>query len=64
MKRTSLSRQRLAALAWVGAPLLTYPLLALPEGVWGGLPAPYVYLFAVWGGLLGMAAWIVERKGG
>ena len=32
MKRASPTRQRLAALGLLGAPLLTYPLLSLPAG--------------------------------
>lgn len=63
MKRASLSRQRLAALGLLGIPLLTYPLLGLPEGEWFGLPAGYVYLFAVWAGLVVLAAGVAERKG-
>lgn len=63
MKRASLSRQRLAALGLLGIPLLTYPLLGLPDGNWLGLPAGYVYLFAVWSGLIAIAAGVAERKG-
>lgn len=63
MKRASLSRQRLAALGLLGIPLLTYPLLGLPGGSWFGLPAGYVYLFAVWAGLVVLAAGVAERKG-
>lgn len=63
MKRASLSRQRLAALGLLGIPLLTYPLLGLPDGNWFGLPAGYVYLFAVWSGLILLAARVAERKG-
>ncbi len=63
MKRASLSRQRLAALGLLGIPLWTYPLLGLPEGNWFALPAGYVYLFAVWLGLIVLAAAVAERKG-
>jgi len=63
MKRASPTRQRLAALGLLGLPLLTYPLLGLPTGHWLGLPAGYVYLFGVWAGLIGLAAWVAERKG-
>jgi hypothetical protein len=62
MKRSSPTRQRLAALALLGVPLLTYPLLTLPEGQIGGLPNLFLYLFGVWGLLIGLAAWIAERK--
>lgn len=63
MKRISPTRQRLAALALLGLPLLTYPLLALPEGQIAGVPKVFLYLFGVWGGLIVLAAWVAERKG-
>jgi hypothetical protein len=63
MKRANLSRQRLAALGLLGIPLLTYPLFGLALGQWGGWPAGYVYLFGIWAGLIGVAAWVAERKG-
>ena len=63
MKRGSPMRQRLAAIGLAGWPLLTFPLLGLPEGSIGGIPAIYHSLFGVWGGLIGLAAWIGERKG-
>ena len=62
MKRASPTRQRLTALGLLGLPLLTFPILSLPSGQWLGLPAPYVYLFGVWSGLIAAAAWIAERK--
>lgn len=61
MKRASPLRQRLAALGLLGLPLLTYPLLSLPGGSVGGIPAAYLYLFGVWGCLIGLAAWVAER---
>ena len=63
MKRANPTRQRLAALGLLGVPLLTYPLLSLPTGDLGGIPTSYLYLFGVWAGLLGLAAWVVERWG-
>lgn len=62
MKRASPTRQRLAALGLFGIPLLTYPLLSLPEGSLAGIPASYVYLFGVWAGLIGLAAWVAESR--
>lgn len=62
MKRSSPTRQRLAALALLGLPLLSYPLLALPEGTTAGIPDVFIYLFCVWGGLIGLAAWVAEGK--
>jgi hypothetical protein len=42
--------------------LLTYPLLSLPTGQLGGIPATYLYLFGVWAGLIALAAGVTERK--
>ena len=61
MKRANPTRQRLAALGLLGPPLLTYPLLSLPSGEFGGIPATYLYLFGVWAGLIALAAWVAER---
>ena len=61
MKRANPIRQRLAALSLLGVPLLTYPLLSLPSGAWGGIPATYLYLFGVWAGLIVLASWVAER---
>lgn len=63
MKRASPTRQRLSALGLIGVPLLTYPLVALPEGSLAGIPAAYLYLFGVWGGLILIAALVAESKG-
>jgi hypothetical protein len=63
VKRANPIRQRLAALSLLGVPLLTYPLLSLPSGTWGGIPATYLYLFGVWAGLIALAAWVAERRG-
>ena len=62
MKRASPTRQRLAALGLLGVPLLTYPLLSLPGGSLWGIPAGYLYLFGVWAVLIGLAAWVAERR--
>ena len=63
MRRASPVRQRLAALALLGVPLLTYPLLSLPGGSLLGMPAGYLYIFGVWAGLIALAAWVAERSG-
>ena len=62
MRRASPVRQRLAALALLGMPLLTYPLLSLPGGSLFGMPASYLYIFGVWAGLIALAAWVAERQ--
>jgi hypothetical protein len=63
MKRANPVRQRLAALGLFGLPLLTYPILSLPGGEWGGLPAAFLYLFGVWALLIALAAGVAERRG-
>ncbi|MDD2885923.1 MAG: hypothetical protein PHT48_12885 [Dechloromonas sp.] len=63
MKNANPARQRLVALGLLGIPLLSYPVLGLPQGDWLGLPAIFVYLFGVWGGLIAGAAWLAERQG-
>lgn len=61
MKRANPTRQRLAALGLLGVPLLTYPLVSLPGGELGAIPATYLYLFGVWAGLIALAAMVAER---
>jgi hypothetical protein len=63
MKHSNPLRQRLAALSLLGIPLLTFPLLGLPHGELGGIPAAYLYLFGVWAGLIMVAAFVAERRG-
>jgi len=55
-------RQRCAALGLLGIPLLTWPLLGLPSGSLGGIPAAYLYLFGVWAGLIVLAARVAEQR--
>lgn len=62
--RASLNRQRLVALSLVGIPLLTYPILGLPGGAVAGIPAQFLYLFGVWAGLIILAAFVAEKRGG
>jgi len=61
--RKGLAAQRLVAVFIAGMLLLNYPLLSLfdrPERVFG-IPLLHLYLFFVWGGLVLVVAWIVER---
>lgn len=53
-------RQRLVALGLLGLALFLPPLVFLAGGEIGGVPGGFLYLFAVWAGLIGLAAWIVE----
>jgi hypothetical protein len=63
MRRANPLRQRLAALGLLGIPLLTYPMLGLPNGELAGIPASYLYLFGVWTLLIVLAAAVAERRG-
>lgn len=62
MKRGSPTRQRLAALALLGIPLLSFPILGLPQGEIAGVPTIFLYLFGVWAVLIVLAARIAERQ--
>ena len=59
----SWSAQRLVALFFAGWLLLNFPLLALwdRDATVLGLPLFPLALFAVWGALIALAGWIVER---
>jgi hypothetical protein len=62
MIRPSIKGQRLVALFLLGVLLLNYPLLDLfsrPSHVLG-VPALYVYVFAVWVLLIALMALVVE----
>jgi hypothetical protein len=63
VKRLSPVRQRLGALALFGVPLLSFPVLGLPQGEVAGIPAIFLYLFGVWGVLILLAARVAERQG-
>jgi hypothetical protein len=45
--------------------LFNYPILSLfnQAGSLFGIPLLYVYIFAAWAGVIGLVAWIVERRG-
>lgn len=53
-------RERLIALAVIGALLFNYPLLSIAavEGRLFGLPVFYLYLFTVWLGVIALVAFI------
>lgn len=63
MRRNTSLRQRLTAIGLLGIPLLTFPMLSLPNGEVAGIPASYLYLFGVWTLLIGLAAAVAERRG-
>ena len=65
MIRPSIKGQRLVALFLLGFLLLNYPLLDLVAGAGHvlGIPALYVYVFAIWAALIALMALVVEKGG-
>lgn len=65
MSDPTLLRQRLAALFLAGVLLWFSPLVLRVEqaGTWLGIPLLYLYLFAVWALLIGLAAFVLSRSG-
>ena len=61
MRRYNLIRQRLIALAFLGAFLFFSPLVRLFDQApaIGGIPLLYLYLFGAWGLIIGLSAWIL-----
>ena len=64
MIRPGIKGQRLAALFLLGCLLLNYPLLNLFAGPAQvlGIPALYLYVFAVWALLIALMALVVEKR--
>ncbi len=60
----ALVSQRLLALFFAGGLLFNFPLIALwdRDVQWFGLPLFPLALFIVWGILIALLAWIVERQ--
>ena len=56
--------QRLIALFILGCVLFNYPVLSLfsKPGIWLGIPLLYLYIFAVWALLIGLTAYLIERR--
>ena len=54
--------ERLVVLALAGVLALNYPLLELfnDARLVFGIPLLYLYLFVVWGALIGLGAWVLE----
>jgi hypothetical protein len=56
--------ERLIALCMLGCVLFNFPVLALfnvPGSVFG-VPALYAYIFIAWALLIGLMAWVVEKR--
>lgn len=64
MSRSSITGQRLAAVFLLGCVLLNYPILFLfnrQESIFG-IPLLYIYIFSAWAFLIGLMAYIIERR--
>ena len=66
MPATAHLAERAAAVGLLGAVLLNEPLISLLDGMPGGVPGLYLYVFAVWGLLIALVAAIMHgaRSGG
>ena len=64
MRRLTLTGQRMAVIFLAGLFLLYSPLITLfdrPHFLFG-IPLLYLYLFAVWGVLIGLMAWVIGDR--
>lgn len=64
MHRRILTGERLVATFMAGCVLFNYPVLSLfdRDAAVFGIPLLYVYIFAAWGGLIAVMAWVIERR--
>lgn len=64
MHRRILTGERLAAVFLGGCVLFNYPLLSLFDRAvhLAGVPLLYAYVFLAWAGLIGVMAWVIERR--
>ena len=56
--------ERMIALCMLGCVLFNFPILALfnvPGSVFG-VPVLYAYIFIAWALLIGLMAWVVEKR--
>ncbi len=65
MRRLALKKQRLVAVFLCGVLLLYSPVISLFDQarLMFGVPVLYLYVFAVWGVLIAVMAWITEGRG-
>jgi hypothetical protein len=64
MNRRHLTGQRLIALFITGCLVLNYPLLSLfsHNGMVGGIPLLYLYVFLCWAGLIVLLVGVIEFR--
>ncbi|MDO8448431.1 MAG: hypothetical protein Q7T10_06450 [Rhodoferax sp.] len=65
MQRSDITGQRLVAIVLLGCVLFNYPVLSLfsKPGALLGIPLLYLYIFIVWALLIGLTAYVIERRG-
>lgn len=65
MPAPKMRRERLVTITLFGALGFNFPLLALfdQQTLWFGIPVLFFYLFALWGLLIGLLAFIMGRPG-
>ncbi len=64
MQRSDITGQRLVAIVLLGCVLFNYPVLSLfsKPAMWLGIPLLYLYIFAIWALLIGLTAFVIERR--
>lgn len=64
MQRSDITGQRLVVIVLLGCVLFNYPVLSLfsKPGAWLGIPVLYLYVFGAWALLVGLAAYVIERR--
>jgi hypothetical protein len=64
MNRSDITGQRLVAVFLLGCVLFNYPLLSLfnkPAEIFD-VPLLYIYIFAAWALLIGLMAYVIEKR--
>jgi hypothetical protein len=64
MNRSGITGQRLAAIFLLGCVLFNYPLLSLfnkPSEILD-VPLLYIYIFGAWALLIGVMAYVIEKR--
>lgn len=64
MNRSILTGQRLVAIFLLGCVMFNYPLIALfnKSAKVFDIPLLYFYIFSIWVLLIGLMAWVIERR--
>jgi predicted permease len=64
MQRSDITGQRLVAIVLLGCVLFNYPVLSLfsKPAMWLGIPLLYLCIFVIWALLIGLTAFVIERR--